>query len=28
VAHPHGPRQAAMVEQARLYATEVIPHFR
>jgi 5,10-methylenetetrahydromethanopterin reductase len=28
VAHPHGPRQAAMVQQARLYATEVIPHFR
>ncbi len=28
VAHPHGARQAAMVEQARLYATEVIPHFR
>jgi 5,10-methylenetetrahydromethanopterin reductase len=28
VAHPHGERQAAMVEQARLYATEVMPHFR
>ena len=28
VAHPHGPRQAAMVEQVRLYAAEVIPHFR
>ncbi|NBW90476.1 MAG: hypothetical protein EBR51_11355 [Gammaproteobacteria bacterium] len=28
VPHPHGARQAAMVEQARLYATEVIPHFR
>jgi 5,10-methylenetetrahydromethanopterin reductase len=28
VAHPHGARQAAMVEQAKLYATEVIPHFR
>lgn len=28
VAHPHGARQAAMVEQARLYATEVVPHFR
>jgi alkanesulfonate monooxygenase SsuD/methylene tetrahydromethanopterin reductase-like flavin-dependent oxidoreductase (luciferase family) len=28
VAHPHGARQEAMVEQARLYATEVLPHFR
>jgi 5,10-methylenetetrahydromethanopterin reductase len=28
VAHPHGARQAAMVEQAKLFATEVIPHFR
>jgi 5,10-methylenetetrahydromethanopterin reductase len=28
VAHPHGARQAAMVAQARLYATDVIPHFR
>lgn len=28
VAHPHGARQAAMVEQARLYATDVMPHFR
>jgi 5,10-methylenetetrahydromethanopterin reductase len=28
VAHPHGPRQEAMVQQARLFATEVIPHFR
>ncbi len=28
VAHPHGARQAAMVDQAKLYATEVIPHFR
>jgi hypothetical protein len=28
VAHPHGPRQAAMVEQARLFATEVVPDFR
>jgi len=28
VAHPHGPRQAAMVEQARLFATEEMPHFR
>ncbi len=28
VAHPHGERQAAMVEQARLFATDVMPHFR
>lgn len=28
VAHPHGARQGAMVEQARLYATEALPHFR
>ena len=28
VAHPHGARQEAMVGQARLYATEVLPHFR
>lgn len=28
VAHPHGARQAAMIEQARLYAAEVIPQFR
>jgi 5,10-methylenetetrahydromethanopterin reductase len=28
VAHPHGERQAAMVEQARLFATEVMPAFR
>ena len=28
VAHPHGARQAAMVEQARLFATDVMPHFR
>jgi 5,10-methylenetetrahydromethanopterin reductase len=28
VAHPHGARQQGMVEQARLYATEVLPHFR
>jgi len=28
VPHPHGARQEAMVQQARLYATEVIPHFR
>jgi 5,10-methylenetetrahydromethanopterin reductase len=28
VAHPHGERQAAMVEQARLFASEVMPHFR
>jgi hypothetical protein len=28
VAHPHGERQAAMVEQARLFASDVMPHFR
>ena len=28
VAHPHGARQAAMVGQARLYATEVVPYLR
>lgn len=28
VAHPHGARQQAMVEQARLYATDVVPYFR
>ena len=28
VAHPHGPRQEAMVRQAALYANEVLPHFR
>lgn len=28
VAHPHGARQQAMVEQARLFASEVMPHFR
>lgn len=28
VAHPHGERQAAMVEQTRLFATDVMPHFR
>lgn len=28
VAHPHGQRQQAMVEQARLYAMEVIPQVR
>ncbi|MCS6946499.1 MAG: LLM class flavin-dependent oxidoreductase, partial [Steroidobacteraceae bacterium] len=28
VAHPHGARQAAMVAQARWFATDVIPHFR
>ncbi|MCB1624332.1 MAG: LLM class flavin-dependent oxidoreductase [Pseudomonadales bacterium] len=28
VAHPHGARQAAMVEQARLFATDVMPYFR
>jgi 5,10-methylenetetrahydromethanopterin reductase len=27
VAHPHGERQAAMVEQSRLFAREVLPHF-
>ena len=28
VAHPHGARQIAMVEQAQLFATDVIPHCR
>ena len=28
IAHPHGARQIAMVEQAQLFATDVIPHFR
>jgi len=28
VPHPHGARQEAMVRQASLYATEVLPHFR
>ena len=28
VAHPHGARQVAMVEQARLFASHVMPHFR
>lgn len=28
VAHPHGARQAALIEQARLYAAEVVSHFR
>ncbi len=28
VAHPHGERQAGMVQQARLFATEVMPAFR
>jgi 5,10-methylenetetrahydromethanopterin reductase len=28
VPHPHGARQEAMVRQAALYASEVIPHFR
>jgi len=28
VAHPHGERQAAMVEQARLFADQVLPRFR
>ena len=28
VAHPHGARQAAMVDQARLFASDVMPHFR
>lgn len=28
VAHPHGARQMAMVEQAKLFAAQVIPHFR
>jgi 5,10-methylenetetrahydromethanopterin reductase len=28
VAHPHGERQAAMVQQSRLFAEQVLPHFR
>lgn len=28
VAHPHGERQIAMVKQARLFAEQVVPHFR
>jgi len=28
VPHPHGERQAAMVEQSRLFADEVLPHLR
>jgi 5,10-methylenetetrahydromethanopterin reductase len=28
VAHPHGERQAGMVEQSRLFAKEVMPHFK
>ena len=28
VAHPHGERQAAMVEQSRLFAEKVLPQFR
>lgn len=28
VAHPHGERQAAMVEQSRLFAEQVLPAFR
>jgi uncharacterized protein YigA (DUF484 family) len=28
VPHPHGARQEAMVRQAALYASEVLPHFR
>ena len=28
VAHPHGARQVAMVEQAKLFASHVMPHFR
>lgn len=28
VAQPHGARQEAMVQQARLFATDVLPHFR
>jgi 5,10-methylenetetrahydromethanopterin reductase len=28
VAHPHGARQAAMVEQTRLFAAAVLPRFR
>jgi 5,10-methylenetetrahydromethanopterin reductase len=27
VAHPHGERQAAMVEQTKLFAEKVLPHF-
>jgi 5,10-methylenetetrahydromethanopterin reductase len=28
VAHPHGERQAAMVEQSKLFAEQVLPRFR
>ena len=28
VAHPHGARQEAMVEQTRHFARDVMPHFR
>jgi 5,10-methylenetetrahydromethanopterin reductase len=28
VAHPHGERQAAMIAQSRLFAEQVLPHFR
>jgi 5,10-methylenetetrahydromethanopterin reductase len=28
VPHPHGERQAAMVAQSKLFADEVLPHFR
>ena len=28
VAHPHGARQEAMVAQAALFATDVMPYFR
>jgi 5,10-methylenetetrahydromethanopterin reductase len=28
VAHPHGERQAAMIEQTRLFAAEVLPGFK
>ena len=28
VAHPHGARQEAMIEQTRLFANEVLPEFR
>jgi 5,10-methylenetetrahydromethanopterin reductase len=28
VAHPHGERQAAMVEQSRLFAEKVLPNFK
>ena len=28
VAHPHGARQVAMVEQAKLFASHVMPCFR